>query len=356
MDAMSTRAQECRTVVRSAASLMPPVPAPGVVAARRSRGLSATLAVLGLCAVLGCSAQPHAEVSDFVDEALAGLEQGYYANTPEWEAAVEREKPALQAAQSVEATYPILVRLTKVAGGDHSFFSNPEEVAGTKARYPGGKVPVPTVAYDGELAVLAIPAFSSIHQEEIRHFLHASEQVFSDDAAESACGWVIDLRANTGGDMRTMLVSLSPLLDEGTVMTFRDRDGTKTHVVNENRGITWNGERWGELADPTPGLSGKPIALVQSSATASAGEALILAFRGQDRVETFGEVTSGYTTVNKGVYLSDGSTITLSFALMGDRSESFPEGPLEPDQAVTGSYDAPLQAAKEWASQQCAVQ
>ncbi|RXZ51852.1 hypothetical protein ESO86_00425 [Agromyces binzhouensis] len=284
---------------------------------------------------------------------MAGLDEGLYADSPEWDAAVTESLPDLYSAKNIPGTYRLLSSLTKLAGGAHSFFSTPADVAAWEQPYPSGHVPVPTVSYDGSVATVVVPGFSSAHQDEADLYLEAAAEIFTSERARSTCGWVVDVSANTGGDLRVMLVALSPLLDDGVVEVFRERDGSTSDVVVHANTGSWGDEVWGELPAETTKLPSRPIGIVQSGATASAGESVIIAFTGQEDVATFGSATAGFTTVNDGFELPDGAAVTLSFAVMGDREGNFYEGPLAPDREVDPADGSAQSAAREWVADHC---
>lgn len=304
--------------------------------------------------VTGCAAPSEsATVRAYVDQVIDGLGEGYYAGTPEWQRAVDDVLPDLYEAESIEGTYEEIRKLTAVAGGVHSFFSTPEEAAEWEKPYPEGQVPVPTVSHEGEIATLRIPSFSSHKQEEIDAYLEAAAAIFASPEARNTCAWVVDVSANTGGDSRVMLVALSPLLDDGTVQVLQDREAVQSEVVVDGNAVAWGDVAWGQLPGEPVKIGETPIALVQGTATASAGESVIIAFHGQDNVRTFGWPTMGLTTVNDGFTLPDGAVVTLSFALLGDRDRTLFDGPLQPQvSAGTNSGDA-RSLASTWAAEQC---
>lgn len=303
--------------------------------------------------VCGCAPAAELSVRQYVDEASAGLNDGYYADSPEWDAAVAEALPDLYAAETVPDTYRTLSRLTKVAGGVHSFFSTPAEVAGWERPYAAGQVPVPTVSYDGSVGTVVVPGFSSGNQSEIDLYLGAAAEIFASQRARSTCRWVIDVTANFGGDLRVMLVALSPLLDDGVVEVFRERDGCTSDVFVDGNTVSRGEEVWGRLPTAPAKLTTRPIGIVQSSATASAGESVIIAFTGQEGVKTFGSATGGFTTVNDGFELPDGAEVTLSFALMGDRDGNFFEGQIAPDKVVSPADGSSQSLARDWVADQC---
>ena len=319
----------------------------------------AVLSVL-LLSVSGCARVDDGGVRAYVDEAIDGLSEGYYADSREWYDAIDEELPGLYAAESIPDTYAALRRLTSIAGGKHSFFQTLAEAAGWERPYASGDVPTPMVTYQGAVGTVEIPEFSSAHQDERDEYLGAAAGVFDSRNAQAACGWVIDLRSNRGGDFFTMLAAVSPLLEDGDVEAFRDRDGDATRVSVSGNTVTWGGElgrdgrEFGSLPGEPRKLARLPIAIVQSGMTASAAEALIIAFAGQPHVETFGSQSAGLTTMNDGFDLPDGANVTLSFALMEDREGKVYEEGIAPDHPMELYDSSALGAAQEWVMRQCA--
>lgn len=325
--------------------------------------LTTALTFLLLC-VSGCALQATpaettpaettaVTVRAYVDEAIAGLSEGYYADSPAWADAVAQELPALYSADTIAGTYPALTRLTKVAGGKHSFLSTPAEASAWRNQYAGGGVPTPSATFDGAVATLTIPGFSSGAPGHVAEYLDAAADIFRSAAGQATCGWVIDLSANGGGDAMTMLAALTPLLDDGVVESFRDRDGTTRDVTVRGNAVRWDGRPQRTLPGPRIKRPGAPIAIVQSAVSASAAEQIITAFSGQQGVETYGDPSGGFTTVNDGFMLPDGAVVTLSFALMGDRNGNFHEGPINPDHPADPGAGRPLTVAQRAVMDRC---
>lgn len=312
------------------------------------------VAALMVLSISSCAPTSETPVKEYVDKAVEGLSGGYYANSPEWDAAISESLPQLYAAASVPDTYPLLRRLTKIAGGPHSRFSTPAEAAAWEQPYQPGLVPLPTVRFDDTVATITIPAFSSPQQSDINEYLEAAAEILASPRAHSACGWVIDVAGNTGGDPRVMLAALTPLLEDGVVIMLRDRDGATSNVTVRSNAITGAGEEWSNLPGGPAKLSDRPIGIVQGGATASAGEWVVVAFTGQKNVRTFGSATGGFTTVNDGFTLPDGAVVTLSFAVMGDRKGIFYTAPIQPDHAPSQGDGTAASMARDWVIGQCA--
>ena len=105
-----------------------------------------------------------------------------------------------------------------------------------------------------------------------------------------------------------------------------------------------------QLKKPMP-----PVALLTDNETASAAEAVVVAFHGRPAVKTFGGPTAGVPTGNGGIKLSDGAVIILTEVLDADRNGKAYSESIPPDEPVQtgGNYleieQAPVvQAAVTW--------
>lgn len=188
-------------------------------------------------------------------------------------------------------------------------------------------------------------------------------------ATPTTCGYVVDLRGNTGGNMGPMLDGLAPLLGDGFVVPMVAGPGQE-----EASSKIENGETHGYLTpDATdfivlstlpkwpdrPRAAGAPVAVLLDQATASSGEAVAVALKGRANTRFFGERTFGVASANQDVPLSDGITLFVTVALLRDANGvKYPQG-VSPDEAVaTGPGDrrdrddAVEEAAKAWLAHQ----
>ena len=216
------------------------------------------------------------------------------------------------------------------AGGKHSkVFSTESEKEIEKT--------APVVNYDDGVLRATVPSIGR----------HDDGQAYADTLATGltahpeACAAVVDLRGNDGGDMGPMYAGLSPLLPDGTALSFVSRMGT-TDVVIDGNSVTGGGT-------PTTTSGGKlevPVAVLTDGITASSAEATLLAFRGLDNVRTFGEPTAGYASANVVLDYPDGRSLMLTTAKDKARTgEEFAEDPIAPD--------APESELEGWLASQC---
>jgi C-terminal processing protease CtpA/Prc len=179
-----------------------------------------------------------------------------------------------------------------------------------------------------------------------------------------ACGWVVDLRENTGGNIWPMLAGVGPLLDAEVVgSTTENPPGVGWHYRD---GRSWSGGYtppaeplgWSSAAPRRVANANAPVALLVGRQTASSGEILLVAFLGRGNVRSFGDSTAGRNSVNTSVPLSDGATLIVTSAYPRDRlGRSYPLT-VAPDELVSSDRsaggDAALRSAVAWLRRQSA--
>lgn len=182
------------------------------------------------------------------------------------------------------------------------------------------------------------------------------------ESAGKACGYVLDLRGNIGGNVWPMLTGLSPLLDDGFATGEQDAAGAVSVYANIERGaaVIAGGDQagvtiiavdgWREL-----GLAGAPVAILIDDGVASSGEGVLAAFAGRAHSRTFGQASYGVASSNAGFQQPDGANLVITVAMMTDRQgRIYPHG-FTPDSLVAAGPglasdpdDAVVEAAKAW--------
>jgi hypothetical protein len=179
---------------------------------------------------------------------------------------------------------------------------------------------------------------------------------------DQVCGYVVDLRGNTGGALFPMVVGLSDLIGDdrrvvyvrpdGTEMAARLKDGAM-HALMEDGSET--------LLDriddwrPAPGADARPVAVLMDDATGSSGEGAALSLIGRKGVRTFGGRTAAVASANQEIALSDGTILLITTALMADQlGRTYQDGipPDEPISPSTDENDAAQAAAEAWLATQ----
>jgi C-terminal processing protease CtpA/Prc len=202
-----------------------------------------------------------------------------------------------------------------------------------------------------------MPGFTSTAQTAQRAFADQLHAILKQLDAHVSCGWIVDLRRNTGGNVWPMLAGIGPLLGEGNVAAARYADGSRVAMwyragqagLGDFAQLTVSGEPY------RSGAATLPVAVLTGEDTASSGEAIAVAFRGRPDARSFGAATRGISTGNRSFPLSDGAALVLTVATTADREGRLYGGAIEPDQAVADQRaGAPLagqpavRAALDW--------
>ena len=313
--------------------------------------------MVGLVAVLGSGvavavrdlAAPPSPL-EYASHALEVMqEQGYYVDPATWPQARQRALETARAADDYEDTYIGLAGALDVAGGDHSTFLPPGRTLGDRAL--GDQQPAyPVITSSGEIATLRLPGLVESDPAVLQHYAEAAAVGIRAAVPETACGWIVDLRGNHGGNMWPMLAGLSGLIPDGKVLYFVDRHGRRKTVALRDGSALLDGMQIARVSDG-PKIN-HPVAVLQDGETASSAEAVLLAFHGLPYVRTFGSPSYGYSTANSTIRLHDGATIYLTSAVFADRSGRLYADPIAPDRHVADSTAAEA-AAREWLIQAC---
>ena len=192
-------------------------------------------------------------------------------------------------------------------------------------------------------------------------------------------GWIVDLREDSGGAIYPMLDVVAPLLGDGLLSSQVGVDFRQE--VRLQRGVlTVAGQVVPKdiAADPATGAPGipdyvthndyiphhprPPVAVLTGEVTASAGEAVLVAFLGRPGTRTFGEKTAGLATGNIDILLGDGALLVVTITATEDRlGRRFDNAPIPPDVLVdfnqsemTGdpADDPVIRAAGQWIREQ----
>ncbi|MFF4599769.1 S41 family peptidase [Amycolatopsis sp. NPDC001319] len=228
-------------------------------------------------------------------------------------------------------TYSVIRQVIAELGNPHTMLLGP---ASARAPLPAS-IDVPRSHASHGVAVIRVPGFVADPAGE-RRYVAAGVAALQAVEGQATCGWVVDLRDDTGGNMWPMLTVLAPLLGEGVVGSFTGPGvAPMTWSVRDGRALL-NGSALAaetnsvRLTRPRP-----PIAVLTSKLTVSSGEATLVAFRGMPGVETFGAPTGGAASGNEVFNLSDGAELLITSVVDVDRmGRVYGNAPIEPDHPV----------------------
>lgn len=332
-----------------------------------------SLAISSAAVQAQASARLAPAAARYLDGALATLERAsIHRETVNWKALHDSAYSWAAGAATAEETWPAIHRTLKFVDR-HSFLLTPRPML--SAAYGPGNVTTAAVSSPAppgvaeprpklldRIGYIVVPGFEGPNRPL---FVDSLQQSIRDLDEAGACGWIVDLRFNLGGNMWPMLAGVGPLLDGERVGAFVDARG----VVQD-----WHyrdGQAWAGHSDPptSDGLAAKgrmrayrlrtrdaPVALLLSSATASSGEAVAVAFLGRSNLRTFGDSTAGFNSANGTYPLPDGARMIITNGMNRDRRGRSYALTIAPDELVPwrseDEQDAPVQRAGDWLSEQ----
>ncbi len=306
--------------------------------------LVAAAAALGAA---GCGAvlKPHAgqplapEAAAYVDSVFALMREHALAEGPvDWDLLRRETLYRAGGARQPKDTHGALQwALHRV--NPHSFLMLPERWAQLE-QSAHDRPPLPTgqLLY-GDIAYMAVPGFLSLDSALTAEYALTGQQLIRSLSTRGACGWIIDLRRNSGGNMYPMLLAIGPLIGDGPAGFFRAGVGMISSWGYRD-GAAWLGPdtlvRLPRGTIPVPALEA-PVAVLTGPITASSAEGLVVAFKGVPRAVSFGAATAGFSTGNNGYRLSDGATVLLTELVLGDRLGREYGDRIRPDRSTGGA-------------------
>ncbi len=214
----------------------------------------------------------------------------------------------------------------------------------------------------GGVGYLSLPAFASSDLDLELAYSRRAHQLIRALAPVARCGWILDLRGNTGGEFYPMLLAVGPLLGDGPAGFMRG-GVSLINVWGYRNGRVWLDydtmfalTRRDTVAPPQSGR----VAVLVGSRTASAAEAVAISFAGLPRSASFGSATAGLTTGNRGYRLDDGAYMLVTETVLGDRLAREYGGKMLPDyrtgtawlNVISNQTDLTVRAALDWLGRQ----
>ncbi|WP_079151198.1 S41 family peptidase [Streptomyces sparsogenes] len=261
-------------------------------------------------------------------------------------------------ARKPSGTYPAIEGVLSALGDGHSRFLTPaaaKQSSGTSLDTIPGLVAKRLRSGPGYVALPGVQGSTHTYDTYVRQ----GQSAVAAADRKGTCGWVVDLRGNRGGNMYPMFAVVAAILGDGHVGAFVGADGKRTVWTVKDRNLKVG-------TNPSPLPAARPlsrthptVAVLTDSQTASAGEAVTVAFRGRPATRSFGMRTSGVPTGNRRHRLSDGAALVLTEMMEADRTGRTYDGPIPPDEEflvepkdIGTNRDRALAAATLWLGKQ----
>ena len=277
------------------------------------------------------------EAADYLEAAITIMEtNGINRLVVDWQALRSQAAEMARSAQTTAETYGAIRFALRAAGGRHSFFLTPQQAAAKAQTTMADSPPPRAKLLLDRLAYVALAGFGSTDPDEEARYATLVQHLIRNLDAEAPCGWIVDLRENTGGNMYPMLAGLGPILGEGVAGHFIDPEGLSTDWSYHAGQSFYGNEGATRVTGPAFHLQADqpPVAVLTGIRTASSGEAMVISFRGLPNTRSFGHYTAGLSTGNAGHTLSDGALIILTGVVMADRTGQAYGEAVPPDETV----------------------
>lgn len=268
--------------------------------------------------------------------------------------------------QRIVDVHPVIEMAVRRLGDGHSLFRRPaaardvQQTGARPDRAAAGSLPAGAMA-GGRIGYVWVPEFGSADSLRAAAYADTLHRIIERLDARGVCGWVLDLRDNTGGNMWPMLAGVGPLLGEGTAGWFVQPAGRRQAWGYRDGASILDGEPMARVSGAAYRLRAPnpPVAVLTGPMTMSSGEAVIVAFRGRPDTRSFGGGTGGKSTANSTFRLADGATLAITTATFADRTGRVYGGPIEPDVPAAAErtpgpspLDAVVAAATAWLESQ----
>lgn len=275
-------------------------------------------------------------VTPYLDAAMEAIRmQAYYADRVDWADAEARAARVTKEGGSLKEARSVVRDVLRELGDSHSRLLEPAALAGLIDATPTKDLEVPRGKVEDGIGYIRLPGIQQPDEKsaDVLAYVRAGQKVTN----SRACGWIIDVRYESGGNVIPPLAVLAPLIGQGDLLTYRMRDGTTlSYSVTEAGALV--GPDGTVLVQPSGGgeeaAAPTPFAVLQYLDTASAGEGVVLALVGRPDVRTFGTRTAGVPTGNTLVKLPDGGGLLLTVSVGIDRSGKSHERAIPADEIV----------------------
>jgi len=255
-------------------------------------------------------------------------------------AALEHARGAVTPAD----TYPALRYALRELGDRHSYLLAPGPAAVllaapvSNARTGRAALEPTAERLDGGFGYVSMPGFAGGTPADQSRFAEAVQSGISSIDSSDTCGWILDFRLNTGGNLWPMLAGLGPLLGEGELAASVYPDGSRRPIWYADGRAGFGDYVQLRVARPHSLRDvDAPLAVLIGPRTASSAEVLVEALRGRASTRTFGAPTRGLSAGNRTFELADRAALVLTVAATSDRAGRIDLGPIEPDERVVSS-------------------
>lgn len=303
--------------------------------------------ILLVTVFISCSTEKKVpeEVSDYLAEVLDLLERkSINKNEIDWNKLRDEVFKKAQNSKNIADSYSAIGYAISELKDNHSYFkpvSEPEAHSANK--------PLPILSDEitpDDIGYVRIP-FCIGGESEYAKYISEIRTKIEEQANAELKEWIVDLRGNFGGNMWPMLLSIEPLMGNGTLGYFVDADNvSEAWKIMDGEAYIGDELIMETNISSTQDFNHDFLAVLTNSETASSGEAIAVAFKFRKNSKSFGKPTFGVSTGCVSHQLSDGSVINLAQSVFADRKMIKYGNDIKPDFEI--EENQALDAAVEW--------
>jgi len=151
-----------------------------------------------------------APVQEVLDAAISITKKNALRrNGVPWEVVEPKVRALAAGAEKSTDVYPAIRYLLTQLGDHHSFLVLPAQTS--QFQTGGAQNPIPEVrALPEGVGYISVPGYSGAERGAMRTYATRMYEALGGTIASVSCGWVVDLRPDTGGNMWPMLAGLKP--------------------------------------------------------------------------------------------------------------------------------------------------
>lgn len=193
---------------------------------------------------------------------------------------------------------------------------------------------------DGQIAYVKIPHFYTANQEQISTYTSEVRSVICNLKRNNPIGWIIDLRLNIGGNMYPMISGLGELYPN-LFLGGDSKDGEKYHSnwhIEKGDLHMWDTPMTSTTIQCNPNETNineeKKVVFLIGRYTASSGEAVASAFKGQKNTRLIGEITSGWSSTTGWFQINDNVLFSPTVAYFMSKDSTLHKDGVVPDEII----------------------
>ncbi|MFC3199558.1 S41 family peptidase [Parapedobacter deserti] len=303
---------------------------------------------LSILLVLSCQNKKQWTHNDFFEQAFNIIEERSIKKSEiDWEVLKRTVTDSISHFQNNEDVYRAIGYIVSLIDDGHSVFVSPQ----TPNNFTADALPIPdidTKIIDEDIAYIKLTGFIANVENSRIYSRRIRESLYELDRSSTITGWIIDLRENMGGMASMMPLGLAPMFQDSLIGYWMNNKGeyfseycTNEYFRFEDRMVEKNSALNFDLLNKD-----RPIAVLMSDRTASAGESLAASFKFQNNTMTFGTPTKGLTSALELMEFNSNAKLFLATMYLCSRDKKIIDRGLNPD--VACSSERAYELAIKW--------